>query len=76
MRVVVEYHGQFRSAAGKSSEEFEVEPGCTAGKLLAKIDQRLMKLKGLIFVGSTQVNEEKVLSHGDVVVLLSPIAGG
>ncbi|HEV8606221.1 MAG TPA: MoaD/ThiS family protein [Tepidisphaeraceae bacterium] len=76
MKVVVEYHGQMRAAAGKSSEQFEIEAGCTVGKLLEGMDEKLTKLKGLTFVGATQVNEEKVLREGDVLVLISPIAGG
>jgi molybdopterin converting factor small subunit len=76
MKVVVEYHGQLRAAAGRPSEEFEVEPGCTVGKLLGRMDHKLIKLKGLAFVGSIQVSEEKALRDGDLVILISPISGG
>jgi molybdopterin converting factor small subunit len=71
MKVVVEYHGQMRAAMGRAREEFEVEEGCTVGKVMGA-----RKLKGLMFVGTAQANEETVLRDGDVVILISPIAGG
>jgi molybdopterin converting factor small subunit len=71
MKVVVEYHGQMRAAMGRAREEIEIEEGCRVGKIL-----RERKLKGLIFVGAVQANEETVLRDGDVVILISPIAGG
>ena len=74
--MVVEYHGQMRATAGKAREEIEIEAGSTVGKLIARMDPNVMRLKGLMFVGASQVNEEKVLREGDVVVLISPIAGG
>jgi len=71
MKVVVEYHGQMRAAMGKAREEIEVEEGCTVGRIVS-----LKRLSGLMFVGSSQADEETVLREGDVVVLVSPIAGG
>jgi molybdopterin converting factor small subunit len=71
MKVVVEYHGQMRAAVGRAREEIEVEAGCTVGKIMAT-----RKLKGLMFVGASQANEETVLRDGDVVILISPISGG
>jgi len=71
MKVVVEYHGQMRAAMGRAREEIEVEVGCTVGKIMAT-----RKLKGLMFVGAAQASEETVLKDRDVLILLSPIAGG
>ena len=71
MKVVVEYHGQMRAKMGRAREEIEVEPGCTVGKVMAA-----RELRGLMFVGTIQANEQTVLKEGDVLVLLSPIAGG
>jgi len=71
MKVTVEYHGQMRAAIGRAREEMEVEEGCTVGKIMAA-----GKLKGLMFVGAVQANEKTVLKEGDVLILLSPIAGG
>ena len=71
MRVVVEYHGQMRAAMGRAREEMVVEEGCTVGEIMGT-----RKLKGLMFVGASQANEETVLRDGDVVILISPIAGG
>ena len=71
MKVVVEYHGQMRTLIGRAREEMEVQVGCTVGEIMAA-----RKLKGLIFVGASQVNEDRVLRDGDVVILISPIAGG
>jgi len=71
MKVVVEYHGQMRTVLGCAREELEVESGCTVGEIMAG-----KKLKGLMFVGASQVNEDRVLRDGDVVILISPMAGG
>ena len=71
MKVVVEYHGQMRAAMGKAREEIEVETGCTVGRVMAA-----RKLSGLMFVGTVQVNEKTVLKEGDLLILISPIAGG
>jgi molybdopterin converting factor small subunit len=71
MKVVVEYHGQMRAAMGRAREELEVEEGCTVGRIISS-----KKLTGLMFVGSVQADAETVLRDGDVVVLVSPIAGG
>jgi len=71
MKVSVEYHGQMRAAVGRAREEIEVEEGCTVGKIVS-----LRKLNGLMFVGSVQADEKTVLKDGDLLILLSPIAGG
>ena len=71
MRVVVEYHGQMRATMGRAREEIQVEEGCTVGKIIS-----LKKLTGLMFVGSVQANEKTVLKEGDLLILISPIAGG
>jgi molybdopterin converting factor small subunit len=71
MKVVVEYHGQMRAAMGCAREEIEVQEGCTVGQIM-----KAKNLSGLKFVRGTQANEETVLRDRDVLVLLSPIAGG
>ena len=71
MKVSVEYHGQMRAAVGRAREEIEVEEGCTVGKIVS-----LRKLSGLMFVGSVQADEKTVLKEGDLLILMSPIAGG
>ena len=71
MKLVVEYHGQMRAVMGRAHEELDVEEGCTVAKI---VDEK--KFKGLMFVGTQQVNEDRVLRDGDVIVLLAPIAGG
>jgi len=71
MKVVVEYHGQMRAEAGRAREEIEVEEGCTVGKIMSS-----RELSGLMFVGTIQANPETVLKDGDLLILISPIAGG
>jgi len=71
MKVSVEYHGQMRALMGRTQEVLEVEEGCTVGKIVVE-----KQFKGLMFVGTQQVKEDRVLRDGDVIVLLSPIAGG
>jgi molybdopterin converting factor small subunit len=76
MKVIVEYHGMFRSMAGRADDEVEVPEGCTVGELMEKIEPRLARCRGLMFVDSQQANDATVLKNGNVLVMLSPIAGG
>ena len=76
MKVIVEYHGMFRSKAGRADDEVEVPEGSTVGELMEKIEPRLARCRGLMFVGSQQANDGTVSKNGDVVILISPIAGG
>lgn len=71
MKVTVEYHGQMRAQVGRAREEMDVEEGCTVGKITSQ-----KKLSGLMFVGTVQATEKTILKDGDVLILMSPIAGG
>jgi molybdopterin converting factor small subunit len=92
MRVSVRYMAQLRAAAGIAEESVDVEGPCTASDLAARLAARhgdalrrlLLGADGrlspviLAFVGDAQVGPEErlALKDGDVIVLLSPIAGG
>ncbi|HEX5273360.1 MAG TPA: MoaD/ThiS family protein [Gemmataceae bacterium] len=88
----VRYMAQLRAAAGVAEETVDVDGPCTASGLAARLaahhgdalrrlllaaDGRLSPII-LAFVGDAQVgpNECLALKDGDVVTLLSPIAGG
>jgi molybdopterin converting factor small subunit len=92
MKVSVRYMAQVRQAAGVPSEEVELEGPCTLHELIARLvgrhggafRQLLMDDSGgmqatiLFFVGDEQVGpaDGRALRDGDVVTVLSPIAGG
>lgn len=92
MRVSVRYMAQLRTASGVAAETLDLDGRCTAADLAAQLaarhgealrrlligdDGRLSPVI-LVFVGDTQVwpGEESDLKDGDVVTLLSPVAGG
>lgn len=92
MRVSVRYMAQLRTAAGVAGETVEVDGPCTASDLVARVAARhgdalrrlLLGADGrpsptiLVFVGETQAGpeEDTPLKDGEVVTLLSPVAGG
>jgi len=92
IRVAVRYMAQVRQAAGVSAEAVELGGPCPVGDLLARLAQRhgpplgrlLLDRHGapqptlLVFVGNEQVvpGEQHLLADGDVVTVLSPMAGG
>jgi molybdopterin converting factor small subunit len=92
MRVTVRYMTQLRSAAGTAAETVDIESPCTAADLVAHLAARhgdalrrlLLGADGrphpavLVFVGDVQAGpgESVALKDGDVVTLLSPVAGG
>jgi molybdopterin converting factor small subunit len=92
MRVSVRYMAQLRTAAGVAGEAVDLDGPCTASDLAARLAARhgealrrlLLGADGrlcpmiLVFAGDAQVgpDEPLVLKDGDVVTLLSPVAGG
>ena len=91
MKVSVRYVGQLRQAAGVASEAVEPDPPCTVADLLRRLADRhgeifrdfVLDAGGevrrplLLFVGDEQVRpEETALRDGDVVTVLTPMAGG
>jgi molybdopterin converting factor small subunit len=92
MRVSVRYMAQLRTAAGTAGETIDLDGPCTASDLATRLAARhgdalrrlLLGPDGqlgsmiLVFVGNSQVGpgESLSLKDGDVVTLLSPVAGG
>jgi molybdopterin converting factor small subunit len=91
MRIEVHYLAQLRQAAGRSREQIEVPAPCTLQDLVTHLAQThgpplgavLLNGRGgvqpglLLFVGVQQANSAAcALRDGDVVTLLSPMAGG
>jgi molybdopterin converting factor small subunit len=92
MKVSVRYMAQLRSAAGVAAETVDLDGPCTASELAARLaaghgdalrrlllgaDGRLSPII-LVFLGDSQVGpgEPLPLKDGDVITLLSPVAGG
>jgi molybdopterin converting factor small subunit len=83
---------QVKQAAGRAIEEIELEHPCTVWELIARLARRdggplrrlLLDGQGsvqpalLVFVGDEQVSagQAAVLRDGDVLTVLSPMAGG
>jgi molybdopterin converting factor small subunit len=89
MNVGVRYLAQLRRLAGRSTEQLELPDPCTVAGFVATLVQRqpalsvaLVDGEGrprssvLVFVGDEQVSCDRPLADGDVVTLLTPIAGG
>lgn len=89
MRVKVHYMAQLRRAAGIAEESLEVKEGVTVAGLLEQIaatrESARPVLLGpdtkphkslLLFVNDEQATGERTLREGDVITLLTPMAGG
>jgi molybdopterin converting factor small subunit len=91
VRVAVRYMAQLRQAAGAACEQVELDRPCSVGELLTRVADRhggpfrdlLLDARGgvrpavLLFVGDEQVRPERAgLGDGDVVTVLTPMAGG
>jgi sulfur-carrier protein len=92
IRISVRYMAQLKQATGAACEEIALPSPCPVRELLLALANRhgaplrRLLLDGdgslqptiLVFVGDEQVsaNDGVTLNNGDVVTLLSPIAGG
>ena len=91
MKVAVRYMAQLRHAAGAGSEQIDLDRPCSVGELLTRLADchggpfrdLLLDAGGgvrpavLLFVGDEQVGPERAgLGDGDVVTVLTPMAGG
>jgi molybdopterin converting factor small subunit len=91
MKIAVRYLAQLRRAAGAGGEEVELDAPCSAANLLKRLAEQhglpfralLLDADGnvqpaiLLFVGDEQVGAETApLRDGDVVTVLTPMAGG
>jgi molybdopterin converting factor subunit 1 len=70
-----------RERLGRDSDELAYSPGLTAGALLSVLEQKYPPLSPLRSAIKVAVNEEfasldHILSDGDVVALIPPVAGG
>jgi sulfur-carrier protein len=91
MKVTVRYMAQLRRAAGSAAEQVEFDLPCSPADLLKRLAERhgppfrdlLLDAEGrvqhavLLFVGDEQIGPVPVpLRDGDVVTVLTPMAGG
>jgi len=90
MNINVLYMGQIRHAAGKSSDRVTLPEPATMETLIRQLassgtpalrrlltdDQGNVQPALLLFVEDDQVERTRALRDGDVVTVLSPMAGG
>ncbi len=92
MKITVNYSAQLKQAAGISSESIEVDAFCSLQELVTRLAQErgeslrnlLLEPQGnlrksiLAIVNDTQIDRQTPLQlkEGDVVTLISPLAGG
>ena len=81
IRVKVLYFGQARDAAGTGAEFLSLPSFASVGALVIESTKAHHLLKGISASMRVAVNEEiaaenRRLKDGDVVALLSPVAGG
>jgi molybdopterin converting factor small subunit len=91
VKIAVRYMAQLRRAAGAAAEQVELDAPCSATDLLKRLAEQhglpfralLLDEDGnvrpavLLFVGDEQVGPEAApLQDGDVITILTPMAGG
>jgi len=90
VNVGVRYLAQLKQAAGRAAEQVDVDAPCTVADFIRALARRhggslealLLTADGhlqptvLTFLGDDQVSGDRVLRDGDVLTLLTPIAGG
>lgn len=92
MKIVIRYMAQLKQAAGLAQEMTEVTTGCRPREAVIETARRhgdplrslVLDANGqlqatiLVFVGEEQVGPDDpvTLEEGDVVTVLSPVAGG
>jgi molybdopterin converting factor small subunit len=90
MQVTILYMAQLKQAAGTAAEQVQLDAPCSVLDLVRRVAHqhgdplRRLLLDGsgaiqptnLFFVGDEQVPATALLTDGQVVTILSPIAGG
>jgi molybdate/tungstate transport system ATP-binding protein len=92
VKITIQYMGQIKHAAGTSSQQIELLGPCSVLECLKRLPKRAddalthflldanqqLSRTILVFLGDEQVQdaERTLLKDGDVVTVLSPIAGG
>jgi molybdopterin converting factor small subunit len=81
MRIDVRLGSGLSRLAGGPRLAVDVADGATVGEVLVRVAQERPALasglpSALTVVGGTQVDGERVLSEGDEVAVLTPVAGG
>jgi molybdopterin converting factor small subunit len=90
MTVTVCYMAQLKLAAGLGSERIEIDRACSVEDFARRLAERhgdglrsllltasgALQLTNLFFIGDGQVQANAQLKDGDVLTVLSPIAGG
>ena len=92
MQITVQYETQARRAAGISSETVDVRDACSAADCIRQIadahGEQLrpvlltatgeIQLSLLVFLNDVQIarHTDNLLTHGDILTLMTPISGG
>jgi len=91
MKLVIRYLAQVKRVAGRAGDEIELDRPCPAGDILARLAGTEATLRSLLlgpaggtqralllFLGDEQITPDQVVPRhdGDVLTILSPMAGG
>ena len=81
MKFAVQFHSYFKDLTGTSESVFDMAEGAKLGDLIARVQERFPKLKGLerstlTAVGVEYQRPEYVLRPGYEVSLFPPVQGG
>ncbi len=92
MKITIHYMAQLKQAAGKASEQMELDGPCKVSDLVRRLAEQhgdslrrllldptgALQPTNLFFLGDSQIqpSDPVQLKDGDVVTVLSPIAGG
>lgn len=76
MQVRVRFFGSLKERAGAQEMNMELPNGSKVGDLLRNIENIVKEVNIVVAVNSRKVDEEHVLSDGDVVAIFPPVSGG
>lgn len=75
MQVTVRYYAMLREARGRGEECLQVDEGCTAAALYARLFPA-PRVPVKVAINHAVVPHETILQDGDEVVFLPPVGGG
>ncbi|MBS3816189.1 MAG: molybdopterin converting factor subunit 1 [Candidatus Thermoplasmatota archaeon] len=81
IEIIVKFFAMARQAVGKKKMDMQIDEDTKAGELVDQVTEEYPELEDIkssliISVNKNRVDEEHVLSEGDEVAIMPPVAGG